>query len=136
MTPFSNPEADSPESYYNELHSTAWSTVGKTIQALKGRFRCLLLNNLLHYDPMMVGKLVIACCVLHNLCNRAGLPPPGIDIHDLDDETRLLAKLKKEAETHDATESGQICRQDVVNEMWKEHQEIETCYQDALTIIS
>lgn len=37
-------------------------------------FRCLLVARALHYNPIKAGKIVNACCVLHNIANRAGVP--------------------------------------------------------------
>ncbi|KAF9795289.1 hypothetical protein SFRURICE_004661, partial [Spodoptera frugiperda] len=75
MIPCSNPEPGSREELYNNLHASARNTAERTIGILKGRFRCLLVHRVLHYDPEMVGKIIKACCVLHNICNRAGVPP-------------------------------------------------------------
>lgn len=119
MVPHSNPETGTPESHYNNLHSSARNSVERTIGLLKGRFRCLLVHRVLHYDPITVGKIVIACCVLHNMCNRAGLPAPKLDEYDLDEESRLLGILTQPAPTHDDLVSGQLCRRDLVNQLWR-----------------
>lgn len=36
--------------------------------------RCLLAARALHYDPVTAGKIVNACCVLHNIANKNRLP--------------------------------------------------------------
>ncbi|KAJ8912416.1 hypothetical protein NQ315_013484 [Exocentrus adspersus] len=43
---------------------------------LKTRFRCLLHERTLRYDPEFVGQIEIACAVLHNMCVAANLEPP------------------------------------------------------------
>ncbi|XP_041972278.1 putative nuclease HARBI1 [Aricia agestis] len=92
MTPCANPEPGSPEEYYNTVHSTARNSVERTIGILKGRFRCLLVHRVLHYDPEMVSKIVIACCVLHNICNRAGLPAFELPYNLQHEEIRLQSE--------------------------------------------
>ncbi|CAK1591807.1 unnamed protein product [Parnassius mnemosyne] len=94
MVPISNAVEGSPEEHYNKLHATARNTVERAIGRLKGRFRCLLVHRVLHYDPEMVAKIVIACCVLHNICNRAGLPAPAIGEYDLQEEIRFHTAMR------------------------------------------
>lgn len=40
---------------------------------LKNRFRCLLKDRVLHYDPLKAGQIINAVCVLHNMCVTANL---------------------------------------------------------------
>jgi hypothetical protein len=35
---------------------------------LKMRFRCILKESVLHYGTEKAGQIIIACCVLHNIC--------------------------------------------------------------------
>jgi len=41
---------------------------------LKGRWRCLLSDRTLHYNPVKVGMIVNACAVLHIFCQEWRLP--------------------------------------------------------------
>lgn len=68
MTPYLNPNENSPESRYNQSHSRARNCIERCIGLLKMRFRCLLKERVARYSPNFVGKLVNACAVLHNLC--------------------------------------------------------------------
>lgn len=40
---------------------------------MKNRFRCLLKDRVLHYEPLKAGQIVNSVCVLHNMCVRANL---------------------------------------------------------------
>lgn len=71
MTPIVDAAAGSPEEYYTKMHVTARNTVERTIGVLKNRWRCLLGHRVLHYHPDVAAKIINACCVLHNMCNRA-----------------------------------------------------------------
>lgn len=41
---------------------------------LKNRFRCLLKERVMRYDPFKAGLFVNACCVLHNMCLTREVP--------------------------------------------------------------
>lgn len=53
---------------------------------LKNRWRCLLKHRVLHYSPEMAGRIIKACCVLHNMCisRNVDLPVPEEDEADMD----------------------------------------------------
>ncbi|XP_041985333.1 putative nuclease HARBI1 isoform X1 [Aricia agestis] len=121
MTPCANPEPGSPEEYYNTVHSTARNSVERTIGILKGRFRCLLVHRVLHYDPEMVSKIVIACCVLHNICNRAGLPAFELPYNLQHEEIRLQSESHhvEPAASVGALEHGRACRRQLINILWR-----------------
>lgn len=119
MTPFINPGAETPENHYNNYHCHARNSVERTIGILKGRFRCLLVHRVLHYDPIMVGKIIKACCVLHNMCNRAGIPAPILTPREVDQEAQLQRTLSAQHQSVDNLEHGQRSRQDLVNHLWR-----------------
>ncbi|RVE44544.1 hypothetical protein evm_010810 [Chilo suppressalis] len=125
MTPISDVEDSSPEALYNSLHATARNSVERAIGLLKGRFRCLLVHRILDYHPDVVAKIVIACCVLHNICNRAGMP-----VYDLSDEERLeeaqIIVNNQRRQTSDLPTNadlaiGQLRRRNLVNTLWRSH---------------
>ncbi|XP_045449952.1 putative nuclease HARBI1 [Melitaea cinxia] len=124
MTPCANPEPGSPEEHYNTLHSTARNSVERTIGILKGRFRCLLVHRVLHYDPEMVSKIIIACCILHNICNRAGLPVLELPHNLQEEEIRANEVLQSEGHHIEpaslgALERGRASRQQLINILWR-----------------
>ncbi|KPJ04473.1 Putative nuclease HARBI1 [Papilio xuthus] len=64
----------SPEKYYTNMHSQTQQVVTDTIKHLKSRWKCLQATCNKQFDPQTVTKLIVACCVLHNIANRRGLP--------------------------------------------------------------
>lgn len=38
--------------------------------------RCLLKHRVLHYHPERTSKIIVSCCILHNMCINANLPTP------------------------------------------------------------
>ncbi|KAL0861587.1 hypothetical protein ABMA27_009086 [Loxostege sticticalis] len=122
MTPISDAEDNSPDALYNDLHSTARNSVERTKGLLKGRFRCLLVHRVIDYHPDVVAKIVIACCFLHNMCNRAGMPALQISEEERLEEAQGIAEVQKR-QTRDLPSNtnlaiGQIRRQNLVNRLW------------------
>nr|XP_055063040.1 putative nuclease HARBI1 isoform X2 [Misgurnus anguillicaudatus] len=77
MTPLTNPTTQQ-EQNYNRAHARSRGTVERAIGLLKGRW--LGLSNTggtLQYRPEKVCKIIMACCVLHNLAIRQGVPLQG-----------------------------------------------------------
>ncbi|KAK3907773.1 Putative nuclease [Frankliniella fusca] len=66
----------SPEFDYTDLHCSACNCVERCIGVLKARWRCLCSERALTYRPTFAGKIINACCVLHNYCPHRGLPNP------------------------------------------------------------
>lgn len=64
----------SPEKYYTNIHAQTHSAVTDTIKQLKSRWKCLQATCNKQFDPSTVTMMIVACCVLHNICNRRGLP--------------------------------------------------------------
>ncbi|XP_045457794.1 putative nuclease HARBI1 [Melitaea cinxia] len=73
MTPILDAPANSPEEHYTNMHCVARNIVERTIGVLKNRWRCLLGHRVLHYHPNTAARIINACCVLHNICNKASL---------------------------------------------------------------
>nr|CAD7428792.1 unnamed protein product [Timema monikensis] len=59
--------AGSPESLYNSTHSSTRNVIEHCNGLLKGRFRCLLKQRVLHYSPEKTSSIINACAVLHNM---------------------------------------------------------------------
>lgn len=119
MVPCSNPEPGSSEEYYNDLYATARNTAKRTIGILKGRFRCLLVHRVLHYDAEMVGKIIKACCVLHNICNQAGVPPVQLSAHLQRHEARVIQLVQASQNSISDLDSGHLARGCLINRLWR-----------------
>ncbi|KAK0145349.1 putative nuclease HARBI1 [Merluccius polli] len=82
MTPVANPRTPQ-EQHYNRVHARSRSVVERAIGLLKGRWLCLSsAGGALQYKPEKVCHIILACCVLHNLAIRHGVPlqePPRAD---------------------------------------------------------
>lgn len=55
---------------FSHTLSSACSVVDTAFTRLKGRWRCLLKKN--DIDASNMSKVVVACCVLHNICEIRG----------------------------------------------------------------
>ncbi|GFT27293.1 putative nuclease HARBI1 [Trichonephila clavipes] len=75
LTPFGNPSFLS-EARYNKSHVLTRNTIERKYGILK-RFPCLSIGLNCHIDR--VPAIVVACCVLHNLCIRLEDPEPPAD---------------------------------------------------------
>ncbi|CAB3239706.1 unnamed protein product [Arctia plantaginis] len=93
---------------------------------------CLLAARALHYAPNTAGQIVNACCVLHNIANRAKNPvlpllPEEVVAENLR-QYQVQEDLRAEAETvvtiggrvnRDLLE-GRAMQQALVNKLWAE----------------
>lgn len=83
MVPIQGAEDNTPEGRYNIIHRRARNCVERCIGTLKTRFRCLLRERVLRYEPHRVGVIVNACAVLHNMCRTAGMEIPYQHLEDV-----------------------------------------------------
>ncbi|TWW78197.1 putative nuclease HARBI1 [Takifugu flavidus] len=59
------------------MHARSRSTIERTIGILKGRWMCLdTAGGKLLYKPEKVCRIIMACCVLHNITMKRGVPLP------------------------------------------------------------
>lgn len=84
LTPVLNAEENSPEFNFNTMFKKARCTIERCNGVLKGRFRCLIKDCVLHYKPNKATKIINACTVLHNICISNNLEEP--ELQDLNDE--------------------------------------------------
>ena len=80
MTPFADPETPQ-EVRFNNIHAHTRAVIERTFGLLKGRWMCLdTAGGRLLYAPEKVCRIILACCVLHNLGMAHGVPtPPGAE---------------------------------------------------------
>ncbi|KAJ8914069.1 hypothetical protein NQ315_017590 [Exocentrus adspersus] len=67
MTPVLDP-ATPEERAYNIAHKSLRNVIERLNGVLKEKFRCLCKERVLHYDPVMAGRIINACAILHNFC--------------------------------------------------------------------
>ncbi|GBP42613.1 Putative nuclease HARBI1 [Eumeta japonica] len=77
MTPISNAAPGSQEEIYTIRHILARNCIERCFGLLKARWRCLLKHRTLHYRPYVATKIIVACCVLHNIALDARLATPS-----------------------------------------------------------
>jgi nuclease HARBI1 len=71
MTPLRNPIGPA-QLRYNRRQLRTRNIIERTFGIWKKRFPCLAMT--LQYEPLIVGKIVVACAVLHNLAIEANEP--------------------------------------------------------------
>ncbi|KAG4072195.1 hypothetical protein HA402_014424 [Bradysia odoriphaga] len=102
MKPYDTPTS-AAKAEYNRIHRKLRSLVERAIGLLKARFRCLLNERKLRYDPLISGCIIYSCSVLHNYLIDKNFPvndlEPIYDIanfdEDLDDFEISLDELER-----------------------------------------
>lgn len=114
LTPFE--EANTPRlKKFNTLHKNALSIIQNCFHLLKSRFRCLGGHKFL-YAPDKVCKIVLACCILHNICLKYNIE------NDLEDELVGDSCDVEESEllesvSPDIVERGALVRMEVASQL-------------------
>ncbi|KAG8237508.1 hypothetical protein J437_LFUL017353, partial [Ladona fulva] len=88
-TPILNAEECTLETRYTRFHIKARSAVERCIGILNGRFRCLLLDRKLEYEPRKACQFINACCVLHKMRVLGGVPYVEDDVQ-IDDGYQVI----------------------------------------------
>ena len=86
---------ETPEKYYTNIHTQTHNVVLETIKQLKSRWKCLQATCNKQFDPPTVAMTVVACCILHNMCNSNSLPV----VQMTQTEERLEAMKQRVANT-------------------------------------
>ncbi|XP_008189496.1 putative nuclease HARBI1, partial [Acyrthosiphon pisum] len=73
LTPILNPSS-AAEIHYNTKQMYTRSLMERCNGVLKARFRCLIKDRTLHYNPEKSSAIINACVVLHNLCITYNVP--------------------------------------------------------------
>ena len=72
MTPILRP-TNHEERLYNRVHKTTRCSIERSFGCLKSRWRILdHTGGTLCYSPAKSAKIIVACCILHNICRRNG----------------------------------------------------------------
>ncbi|XP_036382718.1 putative nuclease HARBI1 [Megalops cyprinoides] len=78
LPPLQSPQAEA-EVRYNKALTRSHSVVGKTVGLLKARFPCLDRTVLpLQHSPKKSARIILACCVLHNVAVSRNVALPGV----------------------------------------------------------
>ncbi|KAJ8708188.1 hypothetical protein PYW08_010554 [Mythimna loreyi] len=99
MTPILNAPQGSREEVYTTRHVQARTCIERCFGLLKTRWRCLLRDRVLHYHPTVASKIILACCVLHNISLHANLPSPIVipaAVHDNDDSSTQISNTTQD----------------------------------------
>ncbi|XP_013882495.1 putative nuclease HARBI1 [Austrofundulus limnaeus] len=76
MTPLTIPQTRQ-ECLYNQLHTRTRAVVERTIGVLKARWMCLdTAGGKLLYTSEKACQIILACCILHNIAVKEGVPFP------------------------------------------------------------
>lgn len=73
LKPYDQPKTPAEKEFNVRLRSLR-SLVERAIGLLKARFRCLLGEKKLRYDPLSSGHVIYSCAVLHNFLLNNGFP--------------------------------------------------------------
>ena len=77
LTPMAEPSTPQHRNY-NVIHRKTRCLIERTFGLLKSRWRILdHTGGSLCYTPQRVSKIIMTCCVLHNICRRNGTPILG-----------------------------------------------------------
>ncbi|KAJ8933071.1 hypothetical protein NQ314_014225 [Rhamnusium bicolor] len=76
---FRNTIPGTPEDRFNNQLKSIRRIIERCNGVLKNRWRCLLKHRVLHYSPEKAAHIVIACCMLHNMCTFRNIPPLDVD---------------------------------------------------------
>lgn len=77
LTQFLRAAVNSPEDRFNAVHRKMRNCIERVNGILKMRWRCLLGERMLRYQPEQVIKFVNVCCALHNVCIKRRVQPPA-----------------------------------------------------------
>ncbi|XP_017473887.1 PREDICTED: putative nuclease HARBI1 [Rhagoletis zephyria] len=110
MTPIPGNNLSDSEHNYNRHHRKARNCVERCFGVLKSRFRCLSKDRVLMYDPVLAGKIINACIILHNIMilNNIRYEIEDDDNISFDEEFNLVDEIT-------STHHGIAARQQIVN---------------------
>lgn len=76
---FDNPEEGSAEDRFNVKHRKARNCIERTNGVLKLRYRCLLGERTMRYQPQTAVSFTNVCCALHNICRSRNITDPDLN---------------------------------------------------------
>ncbi|XP_029453457.1 putative nuclease HARBI1 [Rhinatrema bivittatum] len=101
LTPLQSPRT-AAEKCYNEAHGSTRNVIERTFGVLKGCFRCLdRSGGALQYSAEKVVSIIVACCMLHNICQRFGVDAEVAENLPPDPPVELAAEADNTARGHE-----------------------------------
>lgn len=91
ITQFTNVAENSAEDHFNVEHRKIRNCIERTNGVLKLRWRCLLAERTLRYQPEVTTPFVNVCVALHNICIARKIADPNLN----DPNNRLLLDRSK-----------------------------------------
>lgn len=76
---YDDPEENSAEERFNAKHRKIRNCIERTNGVLKLRYRCLLGERTLRYQPEIVASFTNVCCALHNICRSRKIKDPDLN---------------------------------------------------------
>lgn len=115
MTPFRGiAQPGIPEERFNNTLTTVRNTIERCNGLLKNRFRCLLKDRCLHYQPLKASKIINACAVLHNMCMQRNIPLPDDEHHEHLEEVHVNIEELEEGENNELN-LGRLLQRSIIN---------------------
>ncbi|KAG5834242.1 hypothetical protein ANANG_G00259490 [Anguilla anguilla] len=97
---------------YNEALRRTHAVVGRTVRLLKARFPCLDRSVLpLQHSPRSSARIILACCVLHNVAVMRDVKLPGRGSGALAELPAALEDYNCESDEEEEEEGGGAVRQ-------------------------
>ncbi|XP_029464090.1 putative nuclease HARBI1 [Rhinatrema bivittatum] len=101
LTPLQSPHTVAKKRY-SEAHGSTRNVIKRTFGVLKGRFQCLdHSGGALQYSAEKVMSIIVACCMLHNICQRFGVDADVVENLPTDPPVELAAAADNTAQGND-----------------------------------
>lgn len=112
LKPYDNPSTTA-QKLYNKFHRKLRSLEERAIGLLMAKFRCLLGENKLRYDPTMSGYIIYACSTLHNFLIANNYPVDDINPIFEDEIQDFDENLEDFDISYDELQGGAEVRNDI-----------------------
>lgn len=120
MTPINNALPETPEGRFNVKHKQIRNCVERTNGILKGVWRCLNSDRVLHYKPTFVSKIIYACATLHNFMRARNIPVDENLLAEIEDVNYVDNENIDDLHNRDLRNRGNVIRRRIVNDFFIE----------------
>ena len=119
MTPYD--EVNTPrQQQYNALHQNSLRIIRKCIYHLKSQFKILKqdVGFKLLYTPDKVSKIILACCILYNICLKYNTDEDDSDMLDEEIDNTITNEINSgDIVPEDLAEQGFVLRSEIASEL-------------------